>query len=183
MEINNGCFLGAHFNFIAIDDVVETGAPLTEETFREWLREIFVERNTGTNSYTTSGFGDWMTPDNEVATNTKRRVKKQALNLLRRFITPSQWQDYNSLGYFSQKDGKGRTWKFKKDHHYPIECDGQQICIDPELGAPDEDLLLQVWLEIIGGRAEEILPTAQEWVVQYLTIDYPRHHGVVYEIT
>jgi len=173
----NSLFVGNHYDWVIADDVVEA-SPLTEEVFHEWLREAFaVTRQNLTNSGMRATASEVIQREQSKKLArlliSEQRVKKQALKLLRRFITPAQWQDYNSSGCFSQKDGKGRTWKFKKEHHYPIECDGTPICIDAERGAPDEDLLLQVWLEVIGGRGQELLPSGETWLEgDVFTIQY-----------
>ena len=83
-------------------------------------------------------------------------VRERAKELLCRFITKKQSKDFLALKHFTQKDTKGRLWTFYNRPHYPIECEGKHICIDGAPGAPLEDVLLQVWLEVIAGRDDAV---------------------------
>ena len=83
-------------------------------------------------------------------------ARERAKGLLFRFITKDQAKSYCANRVFYQKDAKGRRWAFHNRPHYPVECEGEHICIDAARGAPLEDMLLQVWLEVIGGRDDAI---------------------------
>lgn len=87
---------------------------------------------------------------------------QRARELLKHFLEPEQWEEFEEHNYFTYKDSQNRNWKFIAREHYPIECrEGYKhyrICIDSDPEAPVEDLLLQCYLEVKGGRGEELLP-------------------------
>jgi len=94
-----------------------------------------------------------------IATTRIEKNHKQshkAQTLLKHFLPPSKWQQFKSKGYFICKS-KGHTWKFINREHYPLEYDGKQICIDGDPQAPVEDLLLQCYLEVKGGRGDGLI--------------------------
>lgn len=92
-------------------------------------------------------------------------IHEQATELLCMFLEPEQAAEFKEKGRFDYTNEENQTWRFIRQYHWPVELwiDGkrqQKLCLDIDPEAPTEDLLLWAYLQIKGGRGDEILETA-----------------------
>lgn len=99
-------------------------------------------------------------------------VHKQATELLLMFLDKGQNEQFKESGVFSYVDNQNRYWHFYRRFHYPVTVEeflGKEtkrvgavfmptrLCFETRSDMPIEDLLLLAFLEVKGGRGDELI--------------------------
>lgn len=107
-------------------------------------------------------------------------VHKQATELLLMFLDKEQAKQFKESGAFAYLDDQGRHWRFYRRFHYPVDVrevappaedwpqapeqwpvpsgkPAQKLCFETGSDMPIEDLLLLAFLEVKGGRGNELI--------------------------
>ena len=92
---------------------------------------------------------------------------KKATELLLRFLNEKQAGEFKKKGYFHHTDDQERIWKFTRQYHFPVQvefpkskywnCGTTSLCVESDPKTPTEDLLLLCYLDVLGGRGDEII--------------------------
>lgn len=138
----------------------------------DYARNIRILKLTGSSEVPfvrTGGFaGETISFANPAFTDSgfRKAIHEQATELLCMFLEPKQAQEFRKHGRFEYQDKQNRIWKFIRQYHWPIEVwsNGvlqKELCLDIDPQAPTEDLLLWVYLQVKGGRGDEVLETAK----------------------
>jgi len=88
------------------------------------------------------------------------QAQHQARKLLKKLLSLEEWKRFQRKGYFIYIDRFKNRWKFINRFHYPILFNEERICIDADDEAPIEDLLIQCYLEVRGGRGDKLLKSS-----------------------
>jgi len=84
-------------------------------------------------------------------------AQHKARKLLKKLLPLEEWKRFQKKGYFVYIDKFKNRWEFINRFHYPIIFNDEQICISGDDEAPIEDLLIQCYLEVKGGRGDKLL--------------------------